>query len=105
MNLENRNYTSKLIPKLILDSGEEVIKQEVVLKEQQSYYEKLYAEKLRIEREKIKEEISKLDGPKLTDDEAKALEGHIPLLELSEALKSMKNEKGPGLDGFTAEFF
>lgn len=33
LNLENRNYTNKLIPKIIRDSGEEIFKQDEILKE------------------------------------------------------------------------
>ena len=42
---------------------------------------------------------------KLSDLEAEKVEGEILLTELSEALKNMKNEKSPGLDGFTVECF
>ena len=33
------------------------------------------------------------------------LEGKLTLIEISEALKHMKNEKSPGIDGFPAEFY
>ena len=105
LNLENRNYTNKLIPKIILDSGEEILKQEDILKEQKNYYENLYSEKLNTSREAINEQLSKLPGPKLSDDVARGLEGHITMKELSQALKYMKNDKSPGLDGFSSEFF
>ena len=39
---------------------------------------------------------------KLPNEDAEKLEGEI---KLSDALKNMKNEKSPGLDGFTVEFF
>ena len=42
---------------------------------------------------------------KLSNEDAEKLEGEIKLKELSDALKNMKNEKSPGLDGFTVEFF
>ena len=35
----------------------------------------------------------------------KNLEGKLTLIEISEALKHMKNEKSPGIDGFPAEFY
>lgn len=41
----------------------------------------------------------------LTDDEANICEGKFDLNELSEALKHMKPNKSPGLDGLTAEFY
>jgi hypothetical protein len=33
------------------------------------------------------------------------LEGEITYAELTASIKRMKNEKSPGLDGFTSEFF
>ena len=42
---------------------------------------------------------------KLSDEEAQTLEGKITYAELLHALKQMKNEKGSGLEGYTAEFF
>ena len=42
---------------------------------------------------------------KLSDQEAENLEGEITLTELTKPLKNMKNDKSPGLDGFTVDFF
>ena len=42
---------------------------------------------------------------KLENEKAERLEGEISYLELGKALKTMKNNKTPGLDGFTVEFF
>ena len=41
----------------------------------------------------------------LTIEESEKLEEDIKIDELSNALKNMKNEKSPGLDGFTVEFY
>ena len=42
-NLEKRNFTEKIIPKLILDNGTEITNQADILKEQKSFYENLYS--------------------------------------------------------------
>ena len=42
---------------------------------------------------------------KLSLSESKILEGELTLDEISLALKQMKNNKCPGVDGFSAEFF
>ena len=39
---------------------------------------------------------------KLSDCEARTLEGEITYVELAEALKNMKNSKTPGSDGFVS---
>ena len=43
--------------------------------------------------------------PTLTDEESNSLEGHITKQEAHSALKQMKNDKSPGSDGYTTEFF
>ena len=43
--------------------------------------------------------------PRLNKNNAENLEGKLTLIEISEALKHMKNEKSPGIDGFPAEFY
>ena len=48
--------------------------------------------------------MNDVDIPKLTSLQATNLEGKLTIKELGEALKAMKNNKTPGLDGFPAEF-
>jgi hypothetical protein len=50
-------------------------------------------------------EIPYNDIPKLNENQKQSLEGEISLPELTSALKRMKNNKSPGADGFTADFF
>ena len=42
---------------------------------------------------------------KFSDKESQELEGEITYTELTSALRNMNNNKSPGLDGFTVEFF
>ena len=51
------------------------------------------------------EKLSNFNFNKLTDEEAEQLEGEIKYSEVLTSLKNMKNDKSPGSDGFTAEFF
>ena len=41
---------------------------------------------------------------KLSNQASEKLEGEISFSELLNGLKNMKNDKSPGLDGFTVEF-
>ena len=49
--------------------------------------------------------LSKLSTSKLSEDEKSLCEGKLTLNECWNALSSMKNEKSPGNDGFTKEFY
>ena len=53
----------------------------------------------------LKEYLKDADIPKLSDNESNQLEGHITLAELTNTLRNMKNNKSPGTDGYSCEFF
>ena len=103
LNLEKRNFTNKLITKLI-DGDKEYTSTEEILNCQKMYFKTLYSENINIDDDPI-ETILGENKSKLSDHDANSLEGEIKYSELAEALKNMKNSKTPGNDGFTAEFF
>ena len=45
LSLERRNYTNKVMTKLIVDNNEEITSQEDVVKEQTRFYKTLYTSK------------------------------------------------------------
>lgn len=90
--------------KLIDEAGTKYTETKDVLNCQQRFYKKLYDENNNIDDRPIEITIGE-NSRKLSDLDAEKIEGGILLTELSEALKNMKNEKSPGLDGFTVEFF
>ena len=49
--------------------------------------------------------MSVYDFPKLDENESEFLEGPLTENEVLAFLKKMKNDKSPGPDGFTCEFF
>ena len=66
------------------------------------FYEQLYSKI-----EHIESDIKFFDNslPKLNENEQNSCEGHITDLEFKTALKDMKNQKSPGSDGITTEFY
>ena len=104
-NLENRNFVNKTINKIIESDGTEYSETKEILKCQQKFYENLYSDISNDVDGNPIEDIAGENENKLSDDESQKLEGDIKLGELSNSLKNMKNDKSPGLDGFTVEFF
>ena len=51
------------------------------------------------------EYLRNINIPKLQDNEIERCEGKLTLKECLEALNSMKNNKSPGNDCFTKEFY
>ena len=75
-----------------------------ILSCQKQFYENLYDEIPVSENDSLNGILGDNED-KLLDEEAQNLEGKITYTELLHALKQMKSEKSPGLDGYTAEFY
>ena len=104
-NLENRNFVNKAMNKIIENDGTEYSETKEIIKCQQKFYENLYSDISNDVDGNPIEDIVGENENKLSNDESQKLEGDIKLGELSNSLKNMKNDKSPGLDGFTVEFF
>ena len=107
-SLESRNYVNKTIPKVIKDDGSIINNQEEILIEVRNFYKDLYACRndntdQDLEIENVLNSIS--SNPKLDEEDRSHLEGELSDSEILTVLKKMKNNKSPGSDGFTAEFF
>ena len=102
-NLERRNYVNKAMPTLVNNLGQEIHSQREIAQEVRNYYENLY--KRRITEDVNLEDILPDDIPKLSDQKKHSIQGALTLEELKYTLKEMKNDKSPGTDGFTVEFF
>ena len=103
-NLENRQFTNKVQNKIIGENGNEYTNKKDVLNCQKRFYQNLYDELNVIDDVSISDTLGE-NETKLSDQEAENLEGEITLTELTKALKNMKNDMSPGLDGFTVVFF
>ena len=107
-NLESRNYINKTISKIEKENGQTITKQEDILNEVKQFYQNLYKNHDAHENQD-NEIISILENiqpnPKLSFESKNKLEGELSEKEILAALKKMKNNKSPGTDGFTSEFF
>ncbi|MCU7951650.1 MAG: reverse transcriptase family protein, partial [gamma proteobacterium symbiont of Bathyaustriella thionipta] len=104
--LEKHNYTSKAMHRLEMADGTILNNQSEILQETENYYKKLYASRDdSLDKIDLKDYIGEINMNKLRDCQTNQLEGMLTLSEISATLKSMKNEKSPGLSGFSAEFF
>ncbi|MCG7876954.1 MAG: reverse transcriptase family protein, partial [Candidatus Thiodiazotropha endolucinida] len=104
LNLESRNFTSKVISKLTNEHGDDFTDTSDILNYQKSYFNTLYSETVNVDDITIAEQIGQ-NPRKLSHDDSLNLEGEITYAELLNALKKMQNCKSPGNDGFTSEFF
>ena len=97
--MENRNYLEKNIKKLELKDGSIITQQQDILLSISDFYRNLFK---RCPNSKSLQEFSLKDvSPKVSNMNLGNL---LDVEEVSEALKSMKNNKTPGIDGIPADF-
>ena len=99
LNLENKNKVNKNISEIKLENGTTLNSQQEILDELADFYEGLYKEKKTETEGEIPYEVTKL-----TIKESEALENEITKEELDKALHMLKNNKSPGIDGYSPEF-
>ena len=101
-NLEKRNAEKKNISKLIKNDIE-IVKTKDILTETKQFYENIYKKNTNI----INNEFffNNLNLKQLDDKQKQRCEGKLTVHECSLALLNMNNNKSPGSDGLTTEFY
>ena len=102
-NLERKQAERKTINKLNID-GKLVTGIKPILQEEVNYYKKLYTKDETLQPE-IKHIFLNDTLKTLNEDEKKTCEGLITIYECENALREMNNNKSPGSDGLTVEFY
>ena len=105
-NLEKRRHVNKTITKLTVDDGSIIQSQEGILNEVLNFYKQLYSSRDdSIENIDLNVKLDNESIPKLSEDEQNKCDADITLSQATNFLRKMKNDKSPGPDGFTVEFF
>ena len=103
LQLEKRNYNNKYIKTLHTDAAV-LTNPSDILEEQERFYKDLYTDKLK---KPCKEACSlfNTNKPQLTPEEKNTCDDIITIEELGSSLKDLPNNKTPGSDGFTTDFY
>ena len=103
-NLENRNFMSKTVNCLLSTAGNVLKSHSEVLKEVELFYRNLYFYR-EVDQVNLGDILHNGNHKKLNDNMKESIEGNITYDEVLSSLKKMSNNKSPGYDGFTVEFF
>ena len=104
LNLE-KSRSSQGVVRSILKNKIEVKNQSEINNEIYKFFKNLFKENLNTSKEVIFSFLENINLPALTNEQALECEGIINETELLKALKSMKNDKSPGNDRITKEFY
>ena len=107
LNLEKTNFNTKYIRKLILNTGIEISEPDMIIKEQKQFYTDLYQSRIDSANIYSNENIflNNRDIPELDQSNKQVCESQLTMEDIHKALMSMANDKSPGPDGFTTNFF
>jgi len=109
-NLEKRNFEKRVIAQLKLENGKIISDMKQINQEIELFYSDLLETKSSSFlstnfRENFFAFVEDLDIPKLSFEESVSLESDLTLDELKNVLTSFQNNKSPGEDGFSKEFY
>ena len=103
-NLEKQHALLNQVRTLLC--GEKgITNKQKINQELECFYKNLFTEKSEFQKEDINSYLSQINIPILTEEGSQTCEGPITESELVNALKSMPNNKSPGNDGLTKEFY
>ena len=107
LGMEKSKQTKKCIHALIDQEGNMITNREEVLNEQVKYYTKLYTSKKSFETSSEDDKNTFFNAPfnKLEENDKLACEGKITIDECEQVIKTMNNNKSPGIDGLPCEFY
>ena len=104
-NLEKRNYKKKTISELRLQDDSTTNNENVILEQIETYFTNLYTSDYTYSNEERDSFTLNLKIPKLSDEDRDNLEGPLTYDECKKVLETFQEDKAPGEDGFTAEFY
>ena len=104
LNLE-KTRSSRGVVRSILKYKIEVKNQSKIDTELEKFYKSLFKENLNTSKEVIFSFLGNITPPTITNEQTLECEQNISETGLLKALKSMKNDKSPGNDGITKEFY
>lgn len=105
LKLERKRQTYNRIDTLRNGNGEQIYDDHEILDELVKFYSRLYSSK-NIDEEKINNYLSNIHNiPELTEQDKEICEAQITETEVQEALKLLKFNKSPGIDGLPGEFY
>ena len=104
LNLEKKHAVQGQIRSLLVDE-KEINEQDQINKHLLSFYDSLFSENIKKSKPDLIKYLDTVAIPKLNNKDIKICEGIITEDELFDALCSMENNKSPGNDGLTKEFY
>ena len=103
-NLEKTNQKKKHITSLVVNDGDKITSPKDILEEEERFFRQIYTSTNTDPSCSVFNEFFKTENA-LSEENATICEGAMSVDECERALKFMENNKTPGTDGLTSEFY
>ena len=104
LNLEKYRTIQSQIHSVFINQ-DEITDQDEIDMQIFSFYQSLFSRKVQFQTNKLEAYLENIPLPKLTNEQTLSCEGIISEDEVFKSLKSMENNKSPGNDGLSKEFY
>ena len=104
LNLEKHRASQNTIKKIFCD-GKEITDINKINSEIFRFYKGLFKDKIQCNAEKCRTFLKDIQAPSLTNEQKNICEGELLEKEIYDALTDIDNNKSPGNDGLTKEFY
>ena len=105
LNLEKRNKAKTHVRKILLQNNLETTEPKAIMSTLKTFYSNLYKRTSTKTENECQQYLKDIPAPKLHENDKQSCEREITKNECWDALKSMGNNKSPGIDGLTKEFY
>lgn len=105
LRLLSRNATKTNMSKLCMPTGDIITSQKEILKMQAQYYQVLYSNNVTKDENDMKMYLKDVITPSITEQDSLLCNDLLTFEECEKTLGMMKNNKTPGNDGLTVEFY
>ena len=100
-----KSYSKKTIGELRLQDESTTCNEQEILDQIEDYFKNLYSSENTFSQEDYEKFIHNLEIPRLSNEDRDSLEGPLTYEECKKVLDSLQNDKSPGVDGCTVEFY
>ena len=102
--MEKHHAIKSQIDSVIINQ-DQITDQDKINKQIFSFYQSLFSRKVQFQTDIIEAYLDNIPLPKLTDEQTLSCDGIISEDEVFKSLKSIDNNKSPGNDGLSMEFY
>ena len=100
-----RRQEQTTIESLLTSTGEEIRGKDRIVKEVEGFYSNLWTTRTPVDNDQQDQYLNVMDGEGISEEESNTIKDPASEEDIREVIRGMANNKSPGLDGLSKEFY